>query len=633
VAIIFATLACGVVFGAAQAGAANDSAATLATRPLGSAAYGLVGFNGNFVPGGTVAERTANYRKLYAAGVRTIRLGFDWFYLEPPGAPLHDYAFAGIDREIQAVTDAGLRVIGLLAYGHPDYSTNGGAVYNSPARGGLPPFYVFNTGYFPPDKPADFTRYTSDTARHVEQRFPGKVVGWEVWNEQNEGWRFWPPREDPAAYARLLCAARDSLKGVDASIPVLYGGVFFPAIAELPGTSGPTFLEQTYRANRQLGRCFDALAYHPYPYPFTAPELDVPVRGSVLSAADQMHAVLVRHGDGGKPLWITEVGWPTHDRSYGVSEEKQAQYVARMQAATFAQRLPVLTWYTYGDYQDPSGFNQEAWFGFFRPDGSPKPSYTALRTFGRVFDGMAFKSDLSRALGLPPGQLIAGGRGFALEYGRRGERVVALWLANESGAEGQGGGSGGGMAAPKSLRVSLPVASKTVTITDYLGRSRSAQAAGGKLALEIGPSPQYVVDRLPGAASCLDRVRPESRFSPRRDMSFTRTRVDVGGRSSDRSCGGKAGKVTRVDVAIIRGEGGDSCRFLRSNGRLGPPVSCRRTSYLRAGGTARWHYRHAVELPRGQYVVRVRATDLVGNRERQRRIDGNAPNLMRFSLR
>ena len=24
-----------------------------------------------------------------------------------------------------------------------------------------------------------------------------------------------------------------------------------------------------------LGRCFDVMAYHPYPYPFTAPELDV----------------------------------------------------------------------------------------------------------------------------------------------------------------------------------------------------------------------------------------------------------------------------------------------------------------------------------------------------------------------
>src|SRR2546423_1013529 len=162
-----------------------------------------------------------------------------------------------------------------------------------------------------------------------------------------------------------------------------------------------------------------------------------------------MHAVLARHGDGRKQLWITEVGWPTH-RGYGVSEEKQAQYVARMQAATCAQRLPVLTWYTYGDYDDPSDANQEAHFGFFRADGTPKPSYFALGAFARVFAGTHFVADRSRALGLPPGAENTGGRGFALEYARSGARVTALWYANESGAEGQGAGPSGGPAGPRS---------------------------------------------------------------------------------------------------------------------------------------------------------------------------------------
>jgi hypothetical protein len=278
---------------------------------------------------------------------------------------------------------------------------------------------------------------------------------------------------------------------------VAYGGVFFPALAELPGTSGPTFLEQTYAANPRLGRCFDALAYHPYPYPFTSPEVDVPIRGSVLAAADVMKGVLARHGDGSKPLWITEIGWPTHDRAYGVKEEKQAQYSARMQAATFAQGLPLLAWYTYGDYEDPSGLNQEAWFGFFRPDGSPKPSYTALRTFARVFRGARFQADRSRALGLPPGELNTGGRGFALEYRTRAARITALWYANESAAEAQGQSSGDSMANPGSIRVRLPVAAPVVKVVDYLGRSRTLAAAKGAVTIDAGPGPQYVVDRPP----------------------------------------------------------------------------------------------------------------------------------------
>src|SRR5436305_725954 len=240
--------------------ALSSGIAGAAKLPPGAAPYGLVASNANFVPGNTLAERTANYRRLYRAGVRAIRVDINWEAVEPVGKPLHDYDFRERDREVRAITAAGLRIIPILAYG----------------------------------------------------------------------------------------------------------------------------------ANPKLGRCYDVMAYHPYPYPFTAPELDVPVRGSVLAAADAMHAVIARHGDGRKPLWISEVGWPTHSRSYGVSEEKQAEYVARMNAATFARRLPVLTWYTYGDYADPTGANQEAYFGFFRPDGTAKPSYFALRTFSRVFAGTRF---------------------------------------------------------------------------------------------------------------------------------------------------------------------------------------------------------------------------------------------------
>ena len=464
-----------------------------AVLPPGSAPYGLVASNANFVPGNTLAQRTANYRRLYNAGVRAIRVDLNWVQIEPPGKPLHDYDFRDRDREVRAITGAGLRVIGILAYGHPDYSSRGTFVGSTPAGGGVPPFYVLGAQYFPPDDPAQFARYARTVARHYGR----EVIAWEVWNEENEGWRFWPPHEDPAAYGRLLCAADRALTAVDPHTPVLFGGVFFPAVQDLPGTSGPHFVDQAYAANARLGRCYDAMAYHPYPYPFTAPELDVPIRGSVLSAADQMRAVLSRHGDGRKPLWITEVGWPTHSRAYGVSEAKQAEYVARMQAATFAQRLPVLTWYTYGDYADPTGLNQEAYFGFFRPDGTAKPSYTALSTFGRVFRGSRFAVDRSRALGLPPGALFKGGRGFALEYRRPGARIVALWYANESVAEGQGPLPAGGTAQPATIPVELPVSSRRVRLVDYLGRERTVAASHGKVRLVLGPGAVYVIQSVP----------------------------------------------------------------------------------------------------------------------------------------
>jgi hypothetical protein len=482
---------------AAAAGATFLLAPTNAAgaRDLPGERYGMVASNANFVPGDTVAERAKAYRRFRRAGVSAIRLDINWVQVEPPGEPLRDFDFEERDREVRAIRRAGLRVIGLLAYGHPDYSRLGAFVAGTAAGGGIPPFYVLNAQYFPPDDPGDFARYARATARH----YGDEVIAWEIWNEQNEGWRFWPPREQPTAYARLLCAAHEAVRAVDPRTPVVYGGLFFPAVADLPGMSAPRFLQATYDADPHLGRCYEAMAYHPYPYPFTAPELDVPIRGSVLSAADQMRAVLERNGDGEKPLWITEVGWPTHDRSYGVSERKHAQYVARMQAATFAQRLPVLTWYTYGDYGDPTGLNQEAWFGFFRPDGSAKPAYAALRTFARVFRSTRFGRDRSRALRLPPGELMTGGRGFALEYrgtgGRRGERITAVWLANESVLEGQGGGPDGGSAAPDRARVDVPVRSRRLRIVDYVGNEGKVRARRGSVGVEAGPGPVYLIDR------------------------------------------------------------------------------------------------------------------------------------------
>jgi polysaccharide biosynthesis protein PslG len=459
----------------------------LAAAPARGEPFALVGFNANFVPGTTIAQRTASYRRLYDAGVRAVRLDIPWAEVEPPSRPPHDYDFSGPDREVAAIAAAGLRVIGIIDYGNPRYSTLGSLAARTPLAGGIPPFYVANAQYFPPDDPAAFGAYARAVAAHYRA---APIAAWEIWNEENEGWRFWPPHEDPAAYADLLCAAHDAIRQVDQR-PVAFGGLFFPAVANAPGTSATAFVSHAYAAHPSLARCSDAVAYHPYPYPFTAPELDVPVRGSVLSAQTQMEAALAAAGDPHKPVWVTEVGWPTN--AYGPSEQKQAEYVARMEAASSSQHLPVLTWYTYGDYADPTGgANQEAAFGFFRSDGSPKPAYFALRTFSRAFAGTSFVRDLSPLLRLPRGSTLAGGRAFALEYRREHARVIALWYASESAANAQGPlPDGGGR-----VRVSLPVHSRRVTLIGYLGGRRSATARRGRLPLVLGPGPVYVVDRL-----------------------------------------------------------------------------------------------------------------------------------------
>ena len=458
--------------------------------PLGGESFGLLASHANFLP----ADHAAAYRRLYAMGVRAVRLDFTWAYIEQQ--PGH-YDFSDRDREVAAARSAGLQVIGILCCGNKLYSTLGAAADRTPvgSGGGLPPFGIGWSALFPPDDPASYARFAAAAAAHFKDR----VGAWEIWNEENDGYRFWEPHEDPAAYGRLLCAAHDAVRAEDSGASVLFGGVFFPAVPTTgagapgaPGMSGPDFVKAAYAADPGLGRCFDVLAYHPYAYPFTAPELDVPVRGSVLAAADAMRAAMPDR----KPLWITEVGWPTHAATYGVNETKQAQYTARMAAASFAQRLPVVTFYTYGDAADPTGgANQEAWFGYFRRDGSPKPAVAALTTLTATLDGTRVRRDLSARLGLPAGGNLTGGRGFALRFAGGGRTVTAVWLADESVAEGQSGAPDGGTLTPATQAVRVPVRASEATVVSMLGARRDVPVVHGVVTVDAGPSPQYVVAR------------------------------------------------------------------------------------------------------------------------------------------
>lgn len=243
-----------------------------------------------------------------------------------------------------------------------------------------------------------------------------------------------------------------------------------------------------------MRRCFDAVAYHPYPYPFTSPEAQVSGRGSVIGAVDQLRAVLRRYGLERTPLWNTEVGWPTNFRGNGVTEARQARYVARLELLSWAHRVPLLTWYTWGDAPDPGGVNQEAHFGFFRTNGTAKPAYRALVVLRRELGGPSWRffADRSRELGLPRGHRSVG-EGFALEFsGPGGRHLLALWYANERPPH-----STNPLAPvepgtpPQSISVRLRLASPAV-IVGMLGRRRPARRAR-ELRLSVGQDPQYVV--------------------------------------------------------------------------------------------------------------------------------------------
>jgi len=441
----------------------------------------LIGSNVNGAPPGPAGQALALHR-LAAAGVSFVRFDILWTDVErQPGV----FDFRGVDARVAAVRAAGLRILGILDYGNPNHSAAGRAVASTPLSGGVPPFGVGSAQLIPPDDPHTFARFAGAVAAHLR----GQVMAYEIWNEENEGWRFWFPHEDPAAYARLLRLAHDAVRVADPAATVLFGGVFFPALPPgLPGMAGDQFLAACYSADPQLDRGFEAVAYHPYPYPFTSPEYVAPIRGSVISARDAMHAVMAAHGDGSRPLWISEVGWPTH-RGYGVSPEKQAEYLVRTAVASATQGIATFTWYTYGDFPDPSGgFNQEAAFGLFDSGGAPKPAYSALDTMTATLDGTNAATVTS----------VSGADHAVVFTGAANRRVTVVWNSPEGGTTDQGSEA----ATERITTATVPVASgAAVRAVSMTGQSMPITVNGTAAQLSVSAAPAYVIESAPTAAA------------------------------------------------------------------------------------------------------------------------------------
>ncbi len=296
-------------------------------------------------------------------GFHWIRFDALWHLHEPlPGV----FDFRTLDAEVTAVLDAGLEPLLILAYGNPYYSALGEECRSM----------ADNSDDYrcPPDNPADFARYAAALARH----FAGRVRVYEVWNEANGWFRFWPTRAggDPDAYGRLVAAAADSVHAACSDCLVLSGGLVFHEVP--PVVIGQAdFMPAMRTAVPDLFARVDGVGVHHYTFypPVNAPEDDgFPER----PLADMLEDTRT-HCDCDRPLWITETGWST---AGGLSELGQARYGLRGMMISLAAGAESWLWWSLRRLDGQQLIAaQEAWFGVWNLDGGPRPVYLALRRF------------------------------------------------------------------------------------------------------------------------------------------------------------------------------------------------------------------------------------------------------------
>ncbi len=280
---------------------------------------------------------------------------FPWGYHEPQPGIFH---WQHSDLVVSEAHRLGLKLIARVDY-VPDWAR--------------PP--NTNVKYLTAERWADFGRFLTAFAT----RYRGLVYGYVVWNEPNLAaeWGFRPP--DPAEYAGLLRVAYEAIKQADPAARVALAGLAPTVERSARAMPDLDFLEAVYRAG---GRdFFDAVAVHAYGG--VRPPNDPPAPDRVnFARLELIRDIMVRNGDGAKPVWVTEAGWNDHPYWKGaVSPAARIDYTIR--ALEMAERnwpyVQVVAFWLFRLPRPARNFND--YFAFVAPDFTPRPIYYAVRAW------------------------------------------------------------------------------------------------------------------------------------------------------------------------------------------------------------------------------------------------------------
>jgi polysaccharide biosynthesis protein PslG len=274
---------------------------------------------------------SAEAARMEAGGVGTLRITLVWAWVQPDSSTEYDWAH--YDQVIGDAARNGIQVLPTI-YGSPSWAA---------VRQNYPPWGQGNVEAFRAFASAAAQRYGANGifwAAHPEiPRLP--VIWWQLWNEVSSS-NFWDATPKAKEYVDLLRVFREGIKQGDPSGKILLAGLFPAPIAPNSIPFLP-YLRALYKAGAR--RLFDGAALHPYS---TTPQI-------ALQRVRAMRRLMTRYGDRRKPIWITEIGWPTAGLpgSATVSPEQQAIYLVntyrKLAAARKRLKIAGVVWFSFRD--------------------------------------------------------------------------------------------------------------------------------------------------------------------------------------------------------------------------------------------------------------------------------------------
>lgn len=293
------------------------------------------------------------------------RMPIPWASIESSGDG--DYDFSSVDPVVEETARRGIRLMP--------------TIYDSPAwltyrRTELPIWSNYAL-----DKWKDLLRalvarygtggeYWSENPDAPEQ----PVLDWQIWNEPNI--RYFASPVSPRHYGRLMKVSAATIRDEDPEARVVLGGLY-GSPPRNTGIDAAPFLRRLYKV-KGFRKSFDVAAIHPYA---------VNTRQS-LARVFPLRRVLDRHGNNGRPMFITELGWGSDSSTkFGMgSQDAQASQVSSAFRSLLKHRarlrLRTVIWFSWSDLPDTArscAFCYKT--GFFDHDGNAKPSWWALLDF------------------------------------------------------------------------------------------------------------------------------------------------------------------------------------------------------------------------------------------------------------
>ena len=329
---------------------------------------------------GTASTTRRDLQLASGAGFHWVKQRFEWRNIE--GQNKGNFEWNEPDRIVDAIAQSGLKVVARVD-NQPRWAASG----------------VTWPGSGPPDNPRDWSDFLSALAT----RYRGRIQAYEIWNEPNLDREWGNKKPDPNAYASMLKASYQAIKGADSQALVISAGMSPTSTNDDHAMPDLEFIRALYAAGAQDS--FDLLGVHAAGYKAepcadpgqvaenpdltnndpSPPNLK---RIYAFRHVEDVHDLMVQQADTSKQIAILEMGWTTDARPgsqyawFAVDRDQQARNLVG--AFQCARQLwqPWMGLMTVIYIPDPAWNQQQEyyWWAITNPDGMPRPAYTALKS-------------------------------------------------------------------------------------------------------------------------------------------------------------------------------------------------------------------------------------------------------------